>query len=120
MVIGVDDDIRVRDSIARLAKSAGYEADMFSSAEAALEAGALARAGCLITDVRMPGMNGLELQRRAKVESPKLPVILISGHLDDEVRSRALGEGAIAFLYKPFDGEELLRAIRMALEDSQS
>lgn len=116
VVVGVDDDVRVRDSIARLAKSAGYAADMFSSAEAVLESGALERADCLITDVRMPGMNGLELQRRAKAESPKLPVILISGHVDEEVRLRALREGAVAFLYKPFDGEELLRVIQKALD----
>lgn len=116
VVVGVDDDVRVRDSIARLAKSAGYEADMFSSAERVLESGALERADCLISDVRMPGMNGLELQRRAKAENPKLPVILISAHVDEEVRHRALREGAVAFLYKPFDGEELLHAIQGALD----
>ena len=115
MVVGVDDDVRVRESIARLAKSAGYAPVMYSSAEAVLESGVLERADCLISDVRMPGMGGLELQRRAKAEYPKLPVILISAHVDEDVRNRALREGSIDFLYKPFDGEDLLRAIQEAL-----
>jgi two-component system response regulator FixJ len=121
IVVGVDDDVRVRESIARLAKSAGYSVVMFSSAEAVLASGALERADCLITDVRMPGMDGLELLRRAKAGRPSLPVILISAHLDEQVRQRALREGALEFLYKPFDGEELLCAIQKALErDSKS
>lgn len=116
LVVGVDDDFRVRESIARLAKSAGYEPKVFPSAESLLESGALAEAACLVSDVRMPGIGGLELQHRVKAAYPKLPVILISAHVDEEVRSRALREGALAFLYKPFDGEELLRAIQRAIE----
>ena len=116
VVVAVDDDVRMRESIARLAKSAGYAPVMFPSAEALLASGTLKGAGCLISDVRMPGMDGLELQRRVSAESPSLPVILISGQLDEEVRQRGLRSGAIAFLYKPFDGEELLRAIQRALE----
>jgi FixJ family two-component response regulator len=118
VVVGVDDDVRIRESIARLAASAGYTAIMFPSAEALLASGALEGAGCLISDVRMPGIDGLELQRRLKTESPRLPVILISGRLDDQVRERALRLGAVAFLYKPFDGEELLRVIQRALEQN--
>jgi FixJ family two-component response regulator len=64
----------------------------------------------------MPGIGGLELQHRVKAAFPKLPVILISAHVDEEVRRRALAEGAVEFLYKPFDGEELLRAIQRAIE----
>ncbi len=116
MVVGVDDDVRIRESIARLAKSAGYPSIMFPSAEALLASGALEGAGCLISDVRMAGMDGLELQRRMKAERPTLPVILISGHVDEQLRERALREGSVAFLYKPFDGEELLRVIQRALE----
>lgn len=116
VVVGVDDDVRIRESLARLATSAGYTAIMFPSAEALLTSGALAEADCLICDVRMPGMDGLELQRRVKAESPRLPVIVISGQLDEQIRECALRLGAAAFLYKPFDGEELLRAIRRALE----
>jgi FixJ family two-component response regulator len=117
LVVGVDDDHRVRESLARLAKSAGYDPRMFPSAESVLESGALAEAACLISDIRMPGIGGLELQRRVKDAYPKLPVILISAHVDEEVRSRALCEGAREFLYKPFDGEELLRAIQRAIEN---
>ena len=116
VLVGVDDDVRIRESIARLAASAGYTAIMFPSAEALLASGALEGAGCLISDIRMPGMDGLELQRRVKAESPGLPVILISGQLDEQIRERALRLGAVAFLYKPFDGEELLREIQRALE----
>lgn len=116
MVVGADDDVRIRESITRLAKSAGYTAIMFPSAEALLASETLERADCLISDVRMPGMDGLELQRRVRVDSPRLPVILISGHVDEQIRQRALREGAVAFLYKPFDGEELLRVIQGTLE----
>ena len=116
VVVGVDDDSRIRESIARLATSAGYTPIMFPSAEALLASGALEGAGCLISDVRMRGIDGLELQRRMRVEHPRLPVIMISGHVDEQVRERALREGSVAFLYKPFDGEELLRVIRSALE----
>ena len=116
LVVGVDDDVRVRESIARLAKSAGYEPKVYPSAEALLESGILAEAACLVSDVRMPGIGGLELQHRVKAAYPKLPVILISAHVDEEVRIRALDDGAVEFLYKPFDGEELLRAVQRAIE----
>jgi len=65
----------------------------------------------------MPGMDGIELQRRVRLDRPDLPVIFISAHQDDEARQRALDEGAIRFLYKPFDGAELLRAIEAALKE---
>jgi FixJ family two-component response regulator len=116
LVVGVDDDVRVRESVARLAKSAGYQVKVYPSAESLLESGILEEAACLVSDVRMPGIGGLELQRHIKVAHPRLPVILISAHVDEEVRQRALGEGAAEFLYKPFDGEELLRAIHHAIE----
>jgi FixJ family two-component response regulator len=118
VVVGVDDDFRVRESIERLVESAGYAASVFSSAEEFLQSGTLARAICLVTDVRMPGMDGIELQRCIRLDRPELPVIFISAHHDDETRKRALDEGAAGFLYKPFDGGELLRAIEDALNDS--
>lgn len=118
LVVGVDDDFRVRESIARLTESAGYASLVFPSAEALLESGTLAGTACLITDVRMPGMDGLELQRHVKTGYPRLPVILISAHVDDEVRRHALDEGAVDFLYKPFDGEELLRLINRAVTET--
>jgi FixJ family two-component response regulator len=116
VVVGVDDDFRVRESIARLVLSAGFEPKMFPSAESLLESGTLEGAACVIVDVRMPGMDGLDLQQRMKNAYPKLPVIFVSGHVDDEVRSHALNEGALDFFYKPFDGEDLLRAIQRAVE----
>jgi len=116
IVVAVDDDYRVRESIARLAKSAGLKVEVFSSAEELLISGLLGRAGCLITDVRMPGIDGFALQRRAQAENSRLPVILISAHVDEAARQRSLEAGAFAFLYKPFDGEELLRVIQKALD----
>jgi len=115
IVVGVDDDFRVRESIESLVESAGYAPLVFSSAEEFLQSGILAGATCLITDVRMPGMDGIELQRRIRLERPKLPVIFISAHFDDEIRQRALRGGAIEFMYKPFDAAHLLEAIQAAL-----
>ena len=117
-VVAVDDDFRVRESIESLVESAGYAPLMFSSAEEFLESGTLVGARCLITDVRMPGINGIELQRRVRTKRPKLPVIFISAHNDEETRKRALDEGAVSFLYKTFDAGELLETIRVALANS--
>jgi FixJ family two-component response regulator len=119
IVVGVDDDFRVRESIESLVESAGYAALVFSSAEGFLLSGALAKTICLVTDERMPGMDGIELQRRVRLERPQLPVIFITAHQDDEVRQRALDGGAVAFLYKPFDATELLGAIQTALNNSR-
>jgi FixJ family two-component response regulator len=118
LVVGVDDDFRVRESIKSLVESAGYAASVFSSAEEFLKSGTLAGTTCLVTDVRMPGMDGIELQRCIRLERPELPVIFISAHHDDEARQRALEDGAVRFLYKPFDGAEMLRVIGGALSDS--
>jgi FixJ family two-component response regulator len=115
VVVGVDDDFRVRESIESLVESAGYTPRVFASAEDFLKSGTLAAATCLITDVRMPGMNGIELQRRIRLERPKLPVIFITAHYDEEARQRALDDGAIGFLCKPFDAVDLLDAIQAAL-----
>jgi FixJ family two-component response regulator len=117
IVVGVDDDFRVRESIESLVESAGYAPLVFSSGEEFLRSGILAGAVCLITDVRMPGMDGIELQRRIRLERPKLPVIFISAHFDDEIRQRALSGGAVEFLYKPFDAAHLLDAIQAALTE---
>src|ERR1700683_4586151 len=103
IVSAVDDDFRVRESIASLVESAGYTPMVYCSAEEFLQSGTLAATGCMITDVRMPGIGGLELQRRVRLERPELAVILISAHVDEEIRLRALAQGAAGFLYKPFD-----------------
>src|SRR5262245_8937588 len=99
----VDDDRRVLDSLAMLMASAGYTSQSFTSAEGFLQSPALARVACVIADVRMPGLDGLELQRRIRLIRPELPVILISAHSDNAVRNRALRDGATAFFDKPFD-----------------
>jgi FixJ family two-component response regulator len=117
VVVGVDDDFRVRESIESLVESAGYAPRLFASAEEFLQSGTLVSATCLITDVRMPGMDGIELQRRVRLERPRLPVIFITAHYDEQTRKQAADDGAIGFLYKPFDAGDLLKAIEAALTD---
>jgi FixJ family two-component response regulator len=118
IVVGVDDDFRVRESIESLVESAGYAPLVFSSAEEFLRSGTLAAASCLITDIRMPGMDGIELQRRIRLDRPSLPVIFISAHTNDEIRQIALDEGAVDFLYKPFDAADLLEIIRASVTNA--
>jgi len=115
IVVAVDDDFRVRESIASLVESAGYTPLVYSSAEEFLESGTLAATGCMITDERKTGMDGLEMQRRVRLERPELAVILISAHYDEATRQRALAQGAAGFLSKPFDVTELLGTIELAL-----
>lgn len=118
IVAAVDDDFRVRESIESLIQSAGYAPVVFSSAEEFLESGRLAAATCVITDVRMPGMDGIELQRRIRLERPTLPVILMSAHHNAEIRQKAIDEGAVAFLYKPFDATDLLKIVQSAVANA--
>jgi FixJ family two-component response regulator len=117
IVVGVDDDVRVRESIESLVESAGYAPLVFGSAEEFLQSGTLSTASCLIADVRMSGMDGIELQRRVRLERPRLPVIFISAHNDNDIRRRALDGGAVDFLYKPFDAADLLGVIDRALNE---
>jgi FixJ family two-component response regulator len=119
VVAAVDDDFRVRESMESLLASAGYSPVMFSSAEELLGSGTLAVATCVVSDVRMPGMDGLELQRRIRLERPALPVILISARHNDEIRQKAIEEGALDFLYKPFDAAQLLKIIQSALNKAK-
>ena len=120
IVMGVDDDSRMREAIESLLEMAGYDARVFSRADELVRSRALATADCVITDVRMPGMDGIELQRRIKIDYPKPAVIFISAHFDDEIRRRALDGGAVNFMYKPFDGDALLRAIDRAVNNSSN
>jgi FixJ family two-component response regulator len=117
LIAAVDDDFRVRESIESLFASAGYNSALFASADEFLQSGMLAAAACVITDVRMPGIDGIELQRRIREKNRGLPVIFISAHVSAEVRQLALDEGAIEFLYKPFDGTELLRVVQAVLSN---
>ena len=111
VVVAVDDDDRVRASIQSVLESAGYEAVVFASAEAFLESGVLRQATCLLADVRLPGMDGLELQRRIRRARPQLPIIFITAHDDEHIRQQALRDGAVDFLVKPFDAAQLLENI---------
>jgi len=110
----VDDDPAVRDALLRLMDSAGLVAVAFDRAEAFLASPSLAATTCLILDVRMPGMDGLELQRRLVASNWTVPIIFISAHADAEVRARALQAGAVGFFEKPFSSTALLEAIAAA------
>jgi len=117
LIVGVDDDIRIRESLESLIESAGFTSLVFPSAEELLRSGKLSQASCLIADVRMATIDGIELQRQVRLDRPQLPVIFISGHHNDEIRRKALAGGAIAFMYKPFDPRDLLAAINQAMSD---
>lgn len=114
-VVVVDDDAKMRESLEALLQSAEFSVAVFASAEDTLQSLMLAEANCLVTDIRMPGMHGLELQRRVKHDFPLLPVILITGNYDEQVELRALADGAVKLLYKPFDPTDLLNCIRLAI-----
>ena len=118
LIVGVDDDFRVRECLASLLESAGLFFVVFASAEEFLRSGKLAAAGCLITDVRMPGMNGIELQHQVRSERPELPCIFVSGHFNEETREMAVAGGAFALMDKPFDPEALLQTLHQAMQDS--
>ena len=116
----VDDDTSVREALKGLLKSAGFHADVFGSAEEFLDSGQLANTACLILDVRMPGMGGLELQRRVAAAGNRVPVIFITAHGDEELRARALEAGAADYLHKPFSEQTLLDAIARCIGSSPS
>ena len=111
----VDDDQSIVESIVSLLESVGHAATGYVSAQDLLNSPELRRAACLILDVRMPGMGGLELQRRLAAENLHTPIIFITAHGDREVSEEALRAGAVALLRKPFSQESLLRALRSAL-----
>lgn len=116
-VIGiVDDDESVRESISSLVRSAGFACAQFSSAEAFLTSTRLHDVQCLIVDVRMPGLSGIELQRRLARMKLNTPIIFATALTDATVRAAAVREGAIAFLQKPFTEESLLNAISFCLQ----
>ena len=115
----VDDDARVRDSIKDLLASAGFKANVYASAEEMLKADDFEVYCCLITDVRMPGIDGWELQRLALGRCPTLPTIFVTAHQDDVARHKEFDAGPFAILYKPFDGEELLEVLAAAIKQRQ-
>jgi RNA polymerase sigma factor (sigma-70 family) len=111
----VDDDEAMRSSLKWLIESVGMRVETFASAQAFLDAYYPGRAGCLLLDVRMPGMSGLELQAHLVRHELRLPVIIITGHGDVSMAVKAMKAGAVDFIEKPFDDEELLQSIRNAL-----
>jgi len=113
----VDDDELMRCALQGLLREAGLPARAFASAEEFLSSGLLSLVSCLIADIRMPGMSGLELQARLNAEQVQVPIIFITAHGDERARMQALKAGAAAFLAKPFDDEVLLRSVRAALEN---
>ena len=115
-VVIVDDDESVQSALQDLIEADGLSARCFGSAEEFLESGLQRRAACLITDIRMPGMSGLELQARLKNDGFKTPIIFITAHGDARVRIQAMREGAVEFLMKPFDDQVLLSRVRAALD----
>ena len=112
----IDDDEAMQDSLCDLMESAGLVARCFGSAEEFLESDFDRKAGCLIVDIRMPRMSGLQLQARLKEEGRNVPIIFITAHGDSRMRIRAMREGAVEFLAKPFDHQLLIRTIRTALD----
>jgi len=115
LVAVVDDDDSVRESLGGLFRSVGYVARGFASADAFLQSDDLAKTDCVILDVRMPGMSGLELQRQLVASHPDVPVIFMTAHDDARARSQALSGGAVDYLIKPFSEEALLEAVQAAL-----
>jgi FixJ family two-component response regulator len=115
LVLVVDDDARVRESLADLLSSAGIDSLCVASAEALLSSNVLHNARCLITDIRMPGIDGWELHRHVSQAHPQILTIFISAFLEQHAQEHARSVGAFAFLFKPFDGEELLRTVEAAL-----
>jgi len=114
----VDDDESVRVALKSLIDSVGFHAEVFASGEEFLNSGYVSQTDCLIADVRMAGMSGLELQDRLKAVNSPVPIVFISAHDDGEARARGLRAGAIAFLKKPFSEESLLGAISDSLDKS--
>jgi len=111
----IDDDEAVRQALAFLLATAGHAVRVYDSGEAFLSAAGTVQAGCIVSDVRMPGIDGLALQRRLKEIGVTLPVVIMTGHADVPLAVEAMKAGAIDFIEKPFDDEVLLSAIRVAL-----
>jgi len=112
----IDDDASVRAATNRLVRSLGYIAFTFASAEEFLRSPQVHDSSCVIADVQMPGMSGVDLQSRLQAQGCRLPIIFITAFPEESVRARALDAGAVCFLTKPFDGPTLIRYLDAALE----
>jgi len=116
MVAVVDDDESFRGALERLLRSAGFPVQSFASAEDFLKSGMQHETGCLIADIRMPGMSGLELQAKLNADHSTIPTIFISAHGDEKIRLEAMRGGAAKFFAKRFDDEILLDSVRTAMK----
>jgi FixJ family two-component response regulator len=116
LVAIVDDDDLMRSALQGLLKAVGLPARAFASAEEFLMSGQQHETACLIADIRMPGISGLELQAKLNAEHCRIPTIFITAHGDEKMRMQALRAGAVEFMAKPFDDEVLLESVRAALE----
>ncbi|HXU38040.1 MAG TPA: response regulator [Blastocatellia bacterium] len=114
----VDDDESVRESLPDLLKEFGFAAQTFSSAEEFLVSRYLKETRCLILDVAMPGLSGLDLQRELARRRQEIPIVFITAHRDEKVRPRLLEQGAVECLFKPFSEDDLLEALNAALRVS--
>src|SRR5438552_16774492 len=115
MVAIVDDDDLMRSALQGLLRAVGLPSQAFASAEEFLTSGQQHQTACLIADIRMPGISGLELQAKLNAEHCRIPTIFITAHGDEKIRMQALRAGAVEFLAKPFDDEALLGSVRAAL-----
>jgi FixJ family two-component response regulator len=120
IVMIVDDDQSLRRAARRLIKSHGYTVDTFDSAENFLSSGRLDETACLVLDVHMPGLNGLELQSRLLASGYQIPIIFITAFTDENARAQALNAGAVCYLIKPFEEAELLNCIHRALHQQET
>jgi FixJ family two-component response regulator len=116
----VDDDESMRNALRGLLKSVGFQAELFASAEEFLTSGRLPGTACLILDVRMPGMSGVELQEQLIATDSAVPIIFMTAHGDEDARARALERGAVDYLHKPFSDDALLGAIARAIGATSS
>jgi FixJ family two-component response regulator len=119
-VFVIDDDASVRKSLSRLLRSLGFDVETFASAEQFLERGSYQGVGCIVLDVRMPGLSGMDLQDELNRDGYKLPIVFITGHGEIPMSVQAMKRGAVDFLSKPFDDDELLRAVNEAVERGRS
>jgi len=120
IVFVVDDDVSVRESLELLIRCEGWQPETFESAQEFLTRPRPSVPSCLVLDVSLPGLNGLDLQKRVAVERADMPIIFITGHADIPMSVQAMKAGAVEFLTKPFGDEELLSAIRQAIERSRT
>ncbi len=120
IVFVVDDDVSVRESLELLIRCAGWEPELFASAQEFLTRPPVLVPSCLVLDVSLPGLNGLDLQKRVAVERIDMPIIFITGYGDVPMTVQAMKAGAVEFLTKPFSDDVLLSAIRQALERSRT